>query len=241
MQPFFPGGANLYVVFGVFAFFLVLFDLTLVRWFKLSSSWWKIVDYIWLGFAALGLFSTAAQVRKLAATDQINMFQQRAAVGLSALRDVATILKARPGPVCRTFIRSQNSPPQEEMERAQQAYNQACEWFERLGSIIPREVPMPPKLISADSLPSRPDDSIGDLKAIIDSFYDQLEYYNQDVEQLLAVYNATRSTDFEDQLIYLGPFLLALALALRITKVTGEIRLARPSVKQQTSEPRPSV
>jgi hypothetical protein len=219
VQPFFPSGANLYVVFGVFAFLLILFDLTLVRWARLSSSSWKIVDYIWLGFAALGLFSAAAQVRALAATNQISMFQQRAAVGSSHLRGLVTLLESRPGPLCRTFPRS--------LEGVQQEYDQACEWFDHLGSAILRELPMPPKPISAASLPSRPDASIDDLNVIIDGFYRQLESYNQDVEALLAVYNATQRSDFEDQLIYLGPFLLALALALRISKVTGEIKLAR--------------
>ena len=173
MQPFFPSGANLYVVLGVFAFLLILFDLTLVRWLRLSSSSWKIVDYIWLGFRTLGLFGAAAQVRTLAATNQISMFQERAAVGLSTLRGLATLLESRPGPVCRTFTRSQYSAPQEEMERVQREYNQACEWFEHLGSAIPRELPIPPKLISTASLPSRPDASIGELKDIIDGFYRQ--------------------------------------------------------------------
>jgi len=36
MQPFFPSGANLYVVLGVFAFFLIFFDL-------ISSSLAQIV------------------------------------------------------------------------------------------------------------------------------------------------------------------------------------------------------
>jgi hypothetical protein len=208
---------------AAFALFLIVFHLTLVRGLGLSAFSWKIVDYIWLGFAALGLFSAAAQVRTLAATSQIDMFQQRAANGLSILRYVI-----RPGPgVCRTFTRAPNSPPQEEFERVQREYNQACEWLDHLGSIIPREVPTPPKLISAASLPGRPDASIGDLKNMIDGVYEQLEFYNRDVEALLVVYNAKQPSHFEDQLIYLGPFLLALALALRITKVTGEIKLAR--------------
>jgi len=127
------------------------------------------------------------------------------------------------------------------MERVQREYNQACDWFGNLGSTIPRELPMPPKVISAASLPSRPNTSMGDLKDMIDGFYRQLEYYNESIQPFLVVYNATRRSDFEDQLTYLGPFLLVLALALRITKVTGEIKLARAADFNTTGSPQAHV
>jgi hypothetical protein len=228
MQPFFPTGANLYVVLGVFVLLLIIFDLVLVRYFKLSSISWKRVDYIWLGFAALGLIAAAAQVRELVATDQIDMFQQRANAGLSRLRGSATLLGSDSGPVCRTFVRSQYSPPQEEFDRIQQEYNRVCGWFKQIGSAIPRELPIPPKLTT---LPSGPDASINDLKNIIDSFYQQLEFYNQDVEAFSTVYNARKRSRLENLLVYLGPFLLAAALALRVTKVTGEIKLEQGKLR----------
>jgi hypothetical protein len=200
VEPFFPSGSNLYVVFGVFAFLLVVFHWVLVRWLRLSSADWKIVDYVWLGFAALGLFSAAGQVRTLAATAQLSMLRDRTAYQSSDLQRLITSLQKRNGNVCgRTFIPSEGSPPPEKLNIAEREYNLTCEWVDKLasaipprelptcecvskpGSGIPGELPKTPQIISPDSLPRRPGVSSGDLKQTIDGFYRQLEWYNQAV------------------------------------------------------------
>lgn len=225
MEPFFPIGASLYWVFGAFGVFLIIFHLILVPRLKVQA--WKVVEYIWLGFAALGLFGAVEQVREIAARDQISMFQQRATVALSTLRSLVTIYQSNPGPVCRTFTRSEYSPPQEEFEKIQREYNEACAWFKQVVSTIPAEVPMPPRLIEWASVLQGANFSLGDLKDIIRGIHQQVDYYNGRVGDLLTVYNATQRTTLEETLVFLGPFLLAIALALRITKVTGEMRLGR--------------
>ena len=225
MQSFLPASANLYVVLSVFIFFLVIFHLILVRWIKLSSKAWKKVDYVWLGFAALGLFAAVEQVRVLYATNQIDMFQDRATSSLNFTKDIVRQLASTPGAVCRTFVRSEVSPPQQEFERLQQEYNQVCDWLQGLEQKLPSEVSTPPISINPDVFSPLPNLSDSVLKQTIDIFFKQIDNYNQAAEELRQVYIATQRTTRDLILVFFGPFLLAFAIALRITKVTGEINL----------------
>jgi hypothetical protein len=61
-------------------------------------------------------------------------------------------------------------------------------------------------------------DLFSDFDRTIDDFHGALHNW--------AMLNeSSKRTSGEEMLLFLGPFLLAIALALRITKVTGEIRL----------------
>jgi len=64
--------------------------------------------------------------------------------------------------------------------------------------------------------------------------YAQAEHW---IKELKA---ATARTDTEEMFVFFSPIFLAVALALRITKVTGEIRLeryqVRPSAKTEKQD-----
>jgi hypothetical protein len=74
---FIPASANLTIVFAVFIAALILFYLVLVRWIGLGKIGWKYIDYIWLSFGALGLVSTAADVRMTSASTLAGMQERR--------------------------------------------------------------------------------------------------------------------------------------------------------------------
>jgi len=153
------------------------------------------------------------------------MFQDRAASAFSRVRSLVQLSSSSPGAVCRTFVRSEFSPPGGAFDAVQRDYDGACEWFKAIAKALPSELPAPLKPINPSSLPSRPEASAAGLADMIGGFFTQLGYYNKQAETLDDLLRKTRRTGVEDSLIYLGPFLLALALALRISKVTGEIRL----------------
>lgn len=225
LEPHFPLGASLATVLAGFAFFLVAFDIILVRRMKLGKVAWKRIEYLWLAFAALGLLAGVAQVRVITANAQVAMFQDRAASAFSSVRSLAQLLSSSPGTVCGTFIRSEFSPPRDAFDAIQKDYDRACEWFKAIVKAIPSEQPAPLTPINPSSLPRRPEASAAGLVDMIGGFFTQLGYYNRQAEILDDLLRKTRRTGVEDSLVYLGPFLLAIALALRITKVTGEIRL----------------
>lgn len=226
LEPHFPLGANLVAVFIVFVVLLVALDIILVRWLKLGKTAWKRVEYIWLGFATLGVFGAVAQVREITANAQLAIFQDRATSAFQSFRSLVDSYASEPGTVCRTFIRSEYSPPPDEFDRTQSEYKQACEWVKLVAQTIPSQLPTPAKSFSPSSLPARPpDSSSADLKDIIDGLYSQLDFYNREYAIFADLLKKADRTSFEEALIYLGPFLLVIALAIRITKVTGEIQL----------------
>jgi hypothetical protein len=204
---------------------LLLFDLVLVRWLNLGKKGWKRVDYIWLGFTALGFFGAVSQARIYAAGAQVSQYQGRAAASLTALHDLVNMLAAKPGAVCRTFIRSEYSPPADEFAQVQREYNEACQWIGKVATNLPTQIQAPAKPISREFLGSSPSVTTGDLRDIIEGVYRQLGYYNRDAALVAKLHKQAERTETENTMILVSPFLLAVALALRITKVTGELRL----------------
>jgi hypothetical protein len=132
MQPdtHFPPFTNpLYVVL-TFICALLLFHLILVVWLRLGKLSWKIIDYIWLGFAALGLIGAEGQTKRLIAGSMSTIAEERVIGNYYPFRMLVDDY-SQEGAVCRTFVRSEYSPPPEEFERAQRDYDTVCRWFRR--------------------------------------------------------------------------------------------------------------
>jgi hypothetical protein len=218
----FPPLTKLWVVLTIFAGALVVFHLVLVYWLKLGRIAWKWVDFCWLAFAVLGLIGAAEQARQAVAVSLVEIAEARTTVTYSPVRSLADIY-SREGPVCRTFVRSEYSPPPDEFNRAQREYNIACEWFRKVALALPQQAEM--HEITDEILLPEPNITEDDLKSILREFRQQIAYHNERARQLSEVRSAAARSDTQQALIMISPLLLAIALALRITKVTGEIRL----------------
>jgi hypothetical protein len=226
MQPFMPLTASLTAVLGVFAGLLVALDLLLVRWLRLGKVSWKRMDYIWLGFGALGLLGAVAQVRMESASAQLDMYEKRAIVAFDSVKSLVEVYASNPGPICRTFVRSEFSPPPDEFQRIQNEYNTACEWVKQVSEALKTHATSPPRPIDrASPLPPRPQVSDGALKGMFRGLDRQLAYFDQNIQAFEALRQKSKRTPTEETFVYIGPFLLAIALAIRITKVTGELKL----------------
>jgi hypothetical protein len=222
-----PAFTNVWVVLSIFAAEVVLFHLLLVFWLKIGKRAWKIVDYVWLGFAALGIFGAAGQARQLVANNMTSTLNQQAQVSYMQLVSFVGQY-SNEGAVCRTFVRSQYSPPPAEFERIQKDYDSVCHWFWDVQRTIPSaadnfyngiESVDPRNLAPEPTVPER------DLNEVLRAFYKQRDIYNEDAKRYADVLGATKHSPVENLLILTSPLLLTFALALRITKVTGEIRL----------------
>lgn len=126
------------------------------------------------------------------------------------------------GAICRRLVRSEFSPPQAEFDRIQREFDAQCAWFtqalERLKtSPFPRRQPL-----SLEDLGGAPPKGADDWTSR--HVRETVDRYNAAVAQFERLSEDTRRTDLELTLIVVGPFLLVIALALRIAKVTGEIR-----------------
>jgi hypothetical protein len=227
MEKFtFPVFTNIWVVLSIFAAEVLLFHLVLVFWLKLNKRAWKIVDYIWLSLAALGILGAAGQARQLFATNTVASSSQRTQISYMQLLSFVDQF-SQEGAVCRTFVRSQFSPPPAEFLKAQKDYDLVCHWFRDVQTKLHRLADLYPDLNEVDlkNLPSEPAVSETDLREILRGFHNQVDLYNGDAKEYGSIVRATRQSLAEQLLIFVSPLLLSFAIALRITKVTGEIRL----------------
>src|SRR5262245_28937921 len=123
----FPWWANPWWMIGALAVSLLLFHCLLVWFRNLTSVGWKRVDYIWVSLAFLGVLGTVAQSREIVASNHRNLAQARAKVRFEWFKDAVAF--GHSPAICRTFVRSEFSPPEEQMKELQLGYNAQCEWF----------------------------------------------------------------------------------------------------------------
>jgi hypothetical protein len=240
MEPLFPLSARPLVVIAVMCVTWGVVYVVFARLYPLRKRGWKIVDFFWLGATALGLIGTAGQVRQLVATAQINMLETFAETDLRGLQHAADGLAADPGAVCRTWIRTQYSPPPEESARIARDFANVCEYFKAVSGALKRV--KAGDLVQSHHLPRQPVVPEVDLRSILDSFRADVERTNQTVTNLLQLRSAAKRTDIETSLIILSPLLLAIALGLRLGKVNGELRLeSQEQVKLREGPPESTV
>ena len=194
---------------------LVAFHLSLVWPRNLSKRGWKVVDYIWVSVALLGLFAAVATSRKTSAEALKYWANGRVEAEQSFLRSA---LKS--GAHCRTFVRSEYSPPEPEYSRLLKGANEQCEWFkranEKLSDSITAKNAIRPDILNV------PPPRFGDDFPIT-HFEQALGRYNEAVVDFNRLNESTQNTPSETGLAIFGPLLFAIAIALRLAKVTGEL------------------
>ena len=206
----------------VFIVSLIVFDVVLVRWLKLQNRAWKHVDYVWLAVGALGLIGAVEGPRRSIAVTLANLAESRLTGSISTLN--ATAQFGVSPATCRTFVRSDASPPEPEFSRTQREYDQVCAWFKQVQPRMPSRVTAVTGAVTISALALSPDVTNAGLIWQLERFRSDLLAVNQQIATLATLREAQKRGFFEDLMHYLGPMLLAVAIALRITKVTGEIK-----------------
>jgi hypothetical protein len=216
--------ANALKLLVLFGFLLITLDLLLVRWLKLSKFAWKRIEYIWLGTVALGLISASAEVRNWLAAQQAQTAKLRAETQFSLLRNCAGEV-APPSYICRKFVRTEYSP--DNLDEIQAEYDKFCEWNKQLLVKLPvRLIDDLPDLKYSDYEPEKnPNDEVLiEYLSTIKMYFSNYQTYRN---EYIVLNKASTKSNFEITLFCLSPIFLCFALALRITKVTGEINLEK--------------
>jgi hypothetical protein len=197
-----------------------VFHLLFLKLFPLGRFGWKVADYVWLGAAAIGLLTATTDVRQIFAPTAVEWSEWRRNRAYEELRHEVEFLSG--SAVCRTFIRTEFSPAN--LTEMQAEFDRVCERFGEMLSTLPQ---IPPESLNENELRDRPpvEDTIlldlyGDLDAAIVRFSEAKRVLAESRESV-------RRTGLEISLVATAPILLALALALRVTKVSGELRLDR--------------
>jgi hypothetical protein len=204
-----------------FAIMVIVLDLVLVRWLKLRKAAWKRLGYVTLGLAAFGLIGAASESRRLIASNYLEISRLRTNLFFSDVRGAIR----PPSDICTPVIRGKASPPPKELNREQDEYNEVCAWWKRLEAAIPAAEPENSSGIVWAALPQPPDVSDVSLKSRISELRKTLDYYNSEVKRRKKLESSEKRSDIEVIVVVLTPLFLTLALALSITKVTGEIKL----------------
>lgn len=206
---------------------LVTFRVLFLHVAPLTSIGWKRVDYIWLSMALLGLLGAVGAGREVVAKNVLNLEKfrlestRRYAEGRA---DFGTSIA-----VCRQFVRSEFSPPVELFDALQREFDSQCAWFKKASKALmekAREEPAPIDFSATFGVAPA-----GGDRQIYESFQNSINGYNAAVKDVQTLQQQAKPTELELMVRLLGPLLVALALALRITKVSAEIRSELSKVK----------
>jgi hypothetical protein len=119
-------------------------------------------------------------------------------------------------------VRTEFSPPPVEFDRIQREFDALCSWFTQAvdklkTSPLAKRQPLSLGDLGADPPKVRDDWPMTHVR-------DTLDRYNRAVGQVDRLTQDARRSDLELTTMIIGPFMLVVALALRVAKVTGEIR-----------------
>ncbi|MBI4317544.1 MAG: hypothetical protein HY675_03560 [Chloroflexi bacterium] len=218
LEAILPITADPWWMLGVFALLLLVFHVLFLKVWKLSRLGWKRVDYFWLGCAALGLLAGATEVRRLLAGNLVEGQRQYVAASYDSIRVQLRLMTG--AVVCRQFQRTEFSP--HDLEQVQKEYDAVCSFAKQAQQ---RLSPEPPESVEVLKSMTRP--VVGDQ--LLNDILTEFDLTTREYERIRRLFDdmrvASERSTAETAFAIAAPLLLAFALALRITKVSGEIAL----------------
>jgi hypothetical protein len=205
----------------IFLAFLLLFHVLLVWAWPLGDIAWKKVDYVWLGAAAFGVLAASAQAGREISRSYVDGVEgSRTATAYLTLR---SLLDGNFGN-CIPRTRAESSPA--DFDQIVEEQRALCAWSRDMVASMPGTLPLPYPPLEQTGFVSfgRPVRYDKEFAKAIDT---SAHAYRQQQARYARLLEDARRSESEWVWNVLGPLLIALALALRITKVTGEVRNAR--------------
>jgi hypothetical protein len=219
----FPFYTNACWVLLTFTASLLIFHALWVWFGKLTAIQWKKIDYAWVALALLGVVATVDQTRVLVARNLVSASEARLPSALAAVKSAAGF--GTSGAVCRTFVRSTYSPLEPQFSEIQQSFDAQCAWFkDLLPKVLSLTVEEAQKVNVLELAPARP---VGGEDYAYRSLDESVIRLSEAYSELETLRRKTSKSWFHEFILVFGPFLLAIAIALRLTKVSGEVDIER--------------
>ncbi|WP_167512792.1 hypothetical protein [Aliivibrio finisterrensis] len=181
---------------------------------NLSKVQWKKVDYLWPLVAGIGLMGTVSEVRSRVASDWAETEHTRAVLSLESINKYTSNQ-------LESFLCTNEKGVDEEVES-----QQSCAWFLEstmyLRSINFNELPN----ITFDSLPRITfssgliESNIMYLEGMFDNYQSQKHVYETTMLE-------TKKHPLEEAFWYLSPYLICIAISVRVTKVSAELKMEK--------------
>ncbi|WP_105170494.1 hypothetical protein [Pseudoalteromonas sp. T1lg24] len=212
---------NIFQLLLVFIVFLGLFHYFLVFKKNLSKKQWKQVDYIWFCMSFIGLISLASDVR-ISQVSQDKLIQES---HMETFWNVADRLSkdAESTYECNVFKMFDNDSDKKDYALNKDRFSSACEWRKETELFFSDLNQESYPEVKIDDLPIPKLDS-SELLGDYEWLQREIPIYNLHRESWLEIKSNSFKNTFEQILYLLSPFFIAIALALRLTKVTGEVR-----------------
>lgn len=229
--PSFLRGTSLFLVFVValliFHWLLVFpWPLSKMGWKPLGKRGWKIVDYIWLSAGSIALVATAFQARQILATNMIRSIESLFGESVDPAKYYSSPGFSE-GLLCRKFNRGPLSPPPVEFDRTQKEYDEACAWAKEISARVAGVDRW--TAIDTANLPAAPKTTEDGILFAEREIHAGFDSHNAIVSRRQALESNLARSEFELTMAILAPLLAVIALALRMAKVTGELRLEKDS------------
>lgn len=211
-QPWFT---NILWIAAPFFGSLILFHYLLIEKWPLNSIQWKKIDYIWIPLALIGVITTVEQNRIAIQRDHTKIASMHSEFALNSALDA--IEKGMLPAFCRNLVH------RESFTQPNDQFDAQCIWFKTLEEKL--------KNINLDKITSI------DLSELIEEYpldaeksaYTTIKTLINDINRNLIekakLKKLSDTNNFHLLLQFLSPYFLAVAIALRLTKVSGEIKL----------------
>jgi hypothetical protein len=221
---FFSWSTDIRIVVPIFLLLLLLFHVLFVWWKPLTDRQWKQVDYIWVGLSVFALLFYVADFRKY--TDKID-FAYKDSNWRSMIPIVAGYFTWMEGYLCHTEFTITENTPKNWQETADKR-KKACDFISGAQINVKNEVNKPEPDLRSELILSGKDVLEAALgKNYVDAILNNLETQHK----LTTIRNELRERTRDDlSLAKVFAFLfLVIALPLRLTKVTADVKNAKNS------------
>ncbi len=199
------------IVFVVFLGFLALFHVPLIwRWGR-SRRFWNAAEYVWLGIAGLGLYAAAGEAFRSMNASQYDFLKMRRDVSLETARS-----GARNGVSLFTRYFEYDKFKDESLKGE---YKMAGDWFSQTDVAL-QEPLNTVSLARYYDVNSRRWEESRLVKELKDQTMHDIARFLDDNRALQHVAPDHGRSETERDLLMLYPWLLGIALSLRIAKTT---------------------
>jgi hypothetical protein len=212
-----PWFTDFYLVIGVFIVALVLCHVLLIFIYPRSAIYWKRVDYVWLSMACIGLVSSVGAGKEVIMKNAIGTEIKR----LNNARDhfLYVTKEEAASLVCLKLHRNEATQTELEFKKYQEEFAAQCSWFKVVESYLNALLQEQP---SEEFHYSTIYPQGGEQEAYKQYLVAE-KIYNDEVQSVRQLNRMSAMTPLEERAKLFGPIVLALALALRITKVTADV------------------
>lgn len=185
---------------------------------------WKRVDYLWLSLTLIGIVSTSGAIERH--ISKILLYSQeipRLENSYIMVYNFFDMRASSEGWYCqKTNYESTFLVTKEEFEEHRNRLSEQCIYLQQILKKLPKKISEPYPSLTDLNLPS-------DISSKVQSkdeathYQEILSYYNDQYLIYMDTKDKMEISDSEFFLLFLSPFFICLGLAIRVTKVTGDI------------------